>query len=107
MVITKAQFVNSYFLMLGKFLFGPLYHIHWGRVMHICVSKLTIIGSDNGLLPGRRQAIIQTSAGIVLIKPLETFIFDWCWCSWAAVTSVKYECDSLDVTKTFTTEMLK
>ena len=24
---------------------------HWGRVMHICVSKLTIIGSDNGLLP--------------------------------------------------------
>ena len=25
---------------------------HWGRVTHICVSKLTIIGSDNGLLPG-------------------------------------------------------
>ena len=22
---------------------------HWGRVTHICVSKLTIIGSDNGL----------------------------------------------------------
>ena len=31
---------------------------HWGRVTHICVSKLTIIGSDNGLSPGRRQAII-------------------------------------------------
>ena len=28
--------------------------IHWGRVTHICVSKLTIIGSDNGLSPGRR-----------------------------------------------------
>ena len=28
---------------------------HWGRVTHICVSKLTIIGSDNGLSPGRRQ----------------------------------------------------
>ena len=28
-----------------------------GRVTHICVSKLTIIGSDNGLSPGRRQAI--------------------------------------------------
>ena len=27
---------------------------HCGRVMHICVSKLTIIGSDNGLSPGRR-----------------------------------------------------
>ena len=24
---------------------------HWGRVMHICISTLTIIGSDNGLLP--------------------------------------------------------
>ena len=34
---------------------------------HICVSKLTIIGSDNGLSPGRRQAIIWTNAGILLI----------------------------------------
>ena len=40
---------------------------HWGRVMHMCVSNLTIIGSDNGLSPGRRQAIIWTNAGIVLI----------------------------------------
>ena len=39
---------------------------HWGRVTHICVSKLTIIGSDNGLSPGRRQAIIWTSAGILI-----------------------------------------
>ena len=31
---------------------------HWGRVTHICVGKLSIIGSDNGLSPGRRQAII-------------------------------------------------
>ena len=30
---------------------------HWGQVTHICVSKLTVIGSDNGLLPGRHQAI--------------------------------------------------
>ena len=45
---------------------------HWGRVTHICVSKLTIIGSDNGLSPGRRQAIIWTSAGILLIRPLGT-----------------------------------
>ena len=35
--------------------------------MHICVSKLTIIGSGNGLLPERHQAIIQTNAGILLI----------------------------------------
>ena len=45
---------------------------HWGRVTHICVSKLTIIGSDNGLSPGRRQAIIWTNAGILLIRPLGT-----------------------------------
>ena len=39
---------------------------------HICVSRLTITGSDNGLLPGRRQAIIWTNAGILLIVPLGT-----------------------------------
>ena len=45
---------------------------HWGRVTHICVSKLTIIGSDNGLSPGRRQAIFRTNAGILLIGPSAT-----------------------------------
>ena len=45
---------------------------HWGRATHMCVSKLTIIGSDNGLSPGRRQAIIWTNAGILLIGPLGT-----------------------------------
>ena len=45
---------------------------YWGRVTHICVSKLTIIGSDNGLSPGRRQAIIWTNAGILLIESLGT-----------------------------------
>ena len=39
---------------------------------HICVSKLTIIGSDNGLSPGRRQAMIWTKAGILVIGPLAT-----------------------------------
>ena len=43
---------------------------HWGWVMHICVGNLTIIGPDNGLSPGRRQAIIWTNAGILLIEPL-------------------------------------
>ena len=49
-----------------------MYLTHWGRVTHICVVKLTIIGSDNGLSPGRRQAIIWTNAGILLIGPLGT-----------------------------------
>ena len=39
---------------------------------HIYVSKLTIIGSDNGLSPDRRQAIILTNAGILLIRTLGT-----------------------------------
>ena len=39
---------------------------------HICVSNLTIIGSDNGLSPGRRQAIFWTNAGILLIRSLGT-----------------------------------
>ena len=43
---------------------------------HICVVKLTIIGSDNGLSPGRRQVIIWTNAGILLIGPLETHVID-------------------------------
>ena len=45
---------------------------HWGRVTHICVGNLTIIGSDNGMSPGRRQAIIGTKAGILLIGPWGT-----------------------------------
>ena len=45
---------------------------HWGRVTHICISELIIIGSDNGLSPERRQAIIWTIAGILLIGTLGT-----------------------------------
>ena len=45
---------------------------HWDRVTHICVNKLTIIGSDDGLSTGRRQAIIWTNARILLIEPLGT-----------------------------------
>ena len=45
---------------------------HWGWVTNICVGNLTIIGSDNGLSPGRRQAIIWTNDGILLIGPFRT-----------------------------------
>ena len=38
---------------------------HWGRLTHICVNKLTIIGSDNGLSPG-----------LLLIGPLGTNVSD-------------------------------
>ena len=38
-----------------------------GRVTHVCVSTLTIIGSDNGLSPGRCQTILWTN-GVLLIR---------------------------------------
>ena len=40
--------------------------------MHICIIKVATIGSDDGLLPGRHQAIIWNSAGILLIAPSGT-----------------------------------
>ena len=45
---------------------------HWARVTHICVAELTLIVSDNGLSPERRQAIIWTKAWILLIGPYGT-----------------------------------
>ena len=54
------------------FLYCPI--THWGRVTHICVGNLAIIGSDNGLSPGRCQSTIWTNAGILLIGPLGTNI---------------------------------
>ena len=48
------------------------YLTHWGRVMHICIGKLTITCSDNGLLPSRHQDTIWTNYGILLIRTLGT-----------------------------------
>ena len=42
---------------------------HWGRVTHICVSKLSIIGSDNGLSPGQHQTNNWINPGTLLIWP--------------------------------------
>ena len=44
---------------------------HWGRMTHICVGKLIIIGSENGLSPDRRQAIIWTNADYCQLDPCE------------------------------------
>ena len=52
-------------------LFAQVWHAH--RCLQMMFSwsctdfQLTILGSDNGLSPGRRQAIIWTNAGIMLI----------------------------------------
>ena len=63
--IVKCQFSS----MMNK-----LFLTHWGWVTHICINKLTIIGSDNGLSPGRLRAIIWANAGLLLIGSLGTKI---------------------------------
>ena len=58
----------------GRYIHGPSLQFltHWGRATHICVGKLTIIGSNNGVSTRRRQTIIWTNAGIMLIRHLGT-----------------------------------
>ena len=56
--------------LLIQWICCSLAQTHWDRVMHICVNKLTIIGSDNGLLPDQHQVIIWTNAEILLTGPL-------------------------------------
>ena len=59
-------------LKMNECFSSPPMLTHWGRVTSICVSKLTIIGSDNGLSHDRRQSIIWTNAGFLLIGPIVT-----------------------------------
>ena len=67
--VVAMQFLVEHYCILTQL---PLKFVHWGRVVHICVNKLTIIGSDDVLSPGRRQDIIWTSASILIIGPLGT-----------------------------------
>ena len=63
--------ITGFQMILYLIMLGHLWVLtHWGRMTHICVSKITVIGSDNGLSPERRQAIIWTNPGILLIWPL-------------------------------------
>ena len=64
--------LNRIFSQIVEFLMIRNALTHWGRVLHICVGNLTIIGPDNGLSPRRRQAIIWTNARILLIGPYGT-----------------------------------
>ena len=75
-ISTFRNYMGIYYCFLDIALWpSPIYCnllTHWGRVMHICGSKLTIIGLDNGLSPEQCQAIIWTSAEILLIGTLGT-----------------------------------
>ena len=99
--ITRPQWVDKYLLYSScsqvlLYFFLPKYNTFYNSLMrvtlsdiylyklqyihpiclHICINKLTIIGSDSGLLPGWCQAIIWTNASILLIRNLGTHFND-------------------------------
>ena len=49
--------------------------IHWGRVMHICVSKLTIIDSDNGSSPGTKVFVARQTVWRDCLKHIHTHLW--------------------------------
>ena len=72
-----------------KLMIYELFFTQWGRVTHICVSKLTIIGSDSGLVPARHKPnqgwnILNWTPGnkLVEIQTLEHVV-----CEMAAILS--------------------
>ena len=66
----RVNYICSLSRLVSKY--SERFLTHWGRVTQICVGKPTIVGSDNGLSPGRRQSIIWTNVGILLIRPSGT-----------------------------------
>ena len=88
--LTYVQTTNEQFMIWSINSFSPIYnfsmshHIrpkHWlylcvnqliDAEWRICVGKLTIIGWDNGLSPGRRWASISTNDGLLSIGPFGT-----------------------------------
>ena len=111
---TQSQFPAAYLLStyMSEGVTSIVRLTHWGRVTHICVNKLTTISSDNGLPPGRRQAIIWTSAGILLtsfdawgqnsMKYQSKFIYSHSRkCIWTA--KCRPFCPSLNVLRVFET----
>ena len=63
----KMLFLKYVMMHFAKYQIWPLSSCQlvgltlWGQVMHICIGKLIIIGSDDALLPGQHQAIIWTN----------------------------------------------
>ena len=90
-LVNLAVFKHSHVLTPRRhvvFIWWPLsFSIsHWGRVTHIGVDDLTIIGSDNG------RAIIWTNVGILLIRTLRTElskIFSKIYAFWFKETHLK------------------
>ena len=65
--VTRPQWVNGPQVAWRDCRQWVVLLTHWGWVTHICVGKLTTIGSDNGLSPGHCQAITWTNVVIYYI----------------------------------------
>ena len=72
LIISKSKGFHKRDVTPMDFVYILVITVYSATVMHIYVSKLTTIGSDNGLSPCRRQASIWTNAGIMLIGPIGT-----------------------------------
>ena len=70
--MTCLNVERNWLILITSYIQKDVSLTHRGRVMHICIGNLATIGSDNGLSPRRRQAIIWTKAGILLIGPWGT-----------------------------------
>ena len=70
--VWKISFDMWHLFNLRVTIFYAVSLTRWGQATLICVGKLTIIGSDNGLSPGRRQAMIWINDVILLIGSLGT-----------------------------------
>ena len=71
-VASGRSFPRWFYIYVDSLIWQLASLTHSCRVMHISVRKLTSIGSDNGLAPGRCQAILWTNAWIFFIGPLGT-----------------------------------
>ena len=60
MSILIDRYIDKFMNALNGGIRGIL--THFGRVTHILVSDLSIIGSNHGLSPDRHQGIIWTNA---------------------------------------------
>ena len=72
LVIPQERLHSTIHTYIQNIVFHWEVKLNWLRSSNVCVDDLTTNGSDNGLLPCRRQAIIRTNAGILLIEPLRT-----------------------------------
>ena len=71
---TKSCWMNKHVILMNCFVFATIYrHVNSLRPSDSFIRQYTtIIASDNGLSPGRRQVITWTNAGIALIWTLGT-----------------------------------